>query len=338
MVSEKQKDLIRKNVRYVQFNVPLAPLSYIEIGGKAEVFLEATQSIVHPIKTLCKIAKDESIPVTILGDASNVLISDEGIPGITIHTSGNNVNYSPLNSDISVLTAWCGTRIHFLARKAIEYGFSGLEPFFGLPGTVGGAIYNNAHYKNVEEELIGNRVNKVLFYSLENPGEFLSFYSNEDLKFGYDYSVFHEKRGLILYVSFSLLRKSSKEVEEKSKSYLKDRKKTQPLGYPSSGCIFKNPRLFGNTQDLRPDIPASKLIDQAGLKGCHIGGARVSEKHAAFIINPEKKATAEDVLRLISHIKEKVLNIHGIKLQEEIFFKGDYSYLPKELVPKGEKI
>ena len=197
-----------------------------------------------------------------------------------------------------------------LVKFTLDLGLTGLEPFLGLPGNVGSAVYNNAHFKRVQ--LFGNFVTKIwtIPLALKNMRE-EKCYKQTELQFDYDYSIFQSlpQKELIVVVEIVLKRGNKEEIKKRAEELLKQRKESQPLDLPSSGCIFKNPDCCS----------AGWLIDQAGMKGVKVGGAEVSGKHANFIINPEKMATAQDVLTLINLIKDAVLKKFGILLEKEIF-------------------
>ena len=248
----------------------------------------------NDLKRAIKAAMKLRVPYFILGGGSNVLISDQGFRGIVIKIQNSPacISYTESiagkqskiqNSNKFVfIKAEAGVSMSRLIKFAINHGFSGLEFFLGLPGTVGGAVCGNAHFK-------GKQIKEII-------------YKTE--KFA----------GVILSVVFRLKKGRKESLGQIAKELLDYRKKTQPLKFPSAGCIFKNPESYS----------AGYLIDQCGLKGTKIGGAMISKKHANFIVNL-KRATCSDVLSLISICKEKVRERFEIELEEEIIKVGSFN-------------
>lgn len=315
MLTELQKKELLKLAPNIRFNEPLSWHTYFRIGGPADSFLLYTDSEnIQPLKNVLKFCSDEKIPLTVLGGGSNVLISDSGIRGLVLRLDTNNILAIPPHhkDDSMTIQVLAGCSMQRLAKFSVSLGLTGLEPFLGLPGTVGGAVYNNAHFKR--DQLFGNFITKV--WTIPFPLNSLTkenYYTQEQLKFAYDHSIFQSlpQKEIIITVEITLKKGNKEKIEALAAELLKERQDFQPLDLPSSGCIFKNPN---------PYTSAGELIDTAGLKGFRIGGAEISTKHANFIINPEKKATAEDVLALIAHIKNEVFKRHKVLLEEEIFF------------------
>ena len=297
----------------------LAPQTYAKIGGKAEVYLELSQR-----KTIIEVVafcKKNNIKLTILGGASNVIVSDKGISGLVLHLKNNSFNdlKQTTQNDKHLIRAGAGLKTSLLVKKTVDLGYTGLEFFLGVPGSVGGAIFNNAHYL---EHLISDYVYQVEVVT--QTGEVKTL-NNKECEFGYDSSRFQSSNEVILEVTFALKigsKDKSKELIKKSTQYRAD---TQPLGLPSSGCIFKNTpnsphlkKLFPEFKDRR-FVSAGFLIDRAGLKGVRVGGVEVSTKHAAFFINGGG-GTAADLKKLIKLVKDRVKNKFNVKLEEEIFY------------------
>lgn len=315
MLTEKQKEELLKLAPNIKFDEQLSRHTYFKIGGPAEAFLTYPHFLsFQKLKEVLKFCSDDKIGVTVLGAGSNVLISDKGLPGLVLRLEGSNIVVtSDLSKETPVsLQVLGGCPTQKLVKFSINLGLTGLEPFMGLPGTVGGAVYNNAHFKR--DQLFGNFVTKV--WTIPFPLNSLleeNYYTQDQLGFTYDYSLFQSlpRKEIIVVVEISLKKGNKEEIEALAEKLLEERQNSQPLDFPSSGCIFKNPN---------PYTSAGELIDTAGLKGFRIGGAEVSDKHANFIVNPEKTAAAADVLALIAHIKNEVLRKHGLLLEEEIFF------------------
>ncbi|MBI2057888.1 MAG: UDP-N-acetylmuramate dehydrogenase [Candidatus Yanofskybacteria bacterium] len=316
MLTKEQKEALLKLTSDVKFDEPMSWHTYFRIGGLADAFLAYTDSRnIQPLKNVLKFCTDEKIPLTVLGGGSNVLISDKGLPGLVLRLDTNNIlSSTPYHgTDPVTIQVAAGCPMQRLVKFSISLGLTGLEPFLGLPGTVGGAVYNNAHLKR--DQLFGNFVAKV--WTISFPLDNLmreNCYKQKELAFKYDFSLFQSlpHKEIIFLVEIVLNRGNKEEIEKYAEELLRQRKESQPLDLPSSGCIFKNPDCYS----------ASKLIDEAGMKGVCIGGAEISSKHANFIVNREKKATAQDVLTLIDSIKDAVFKKFGILLEEEIFVMG----------------
>ncbi len=305
------------------FNEPLSRHTYFKIGGPADLFL--TVNTKEELIKVVRLAIQHQLNYFILGGGSNLLFSDEGFRGLIIKnktnqislkgfSGGNNLKPGELKIDKVLIQADSGVMANQLIRYTLNEGYAGLEDFLGLPGTIGGAIYNNSHHLG---KLIGDLVVEV--EALDRQGN-LQKYSQAELGFAYDYSRFHQTKEVILSVTFQLSQGDKQALWAKAEAAVKRRATTQPLGQPSSGCIFKNISLADAMKLGTPNhiCSAGYLIDKAGLKGTRVGGAVVSDKHANFIINTGK-ATAKDVLDLANLIKHKVKQKFGVDLQLEVF-------------------
>lgn len=316
----KLQTLIQQKFAHLrpQFDLPLAPLTYMKIGGPAEVFfdLKKTSDIIEII-SFCHTQK---IPLTIFGGASNVVIVDAGLEGVVIALSNDDYQKSSANQDgKEFVIAGAGFKTALFVRQTVDDGYTGLEYFLGVPGKLGGAVYNNAHYLS---DLIGQFVNRVQVITPQNEVKWLS---QTECGFAYDYSLFHETQDIILQIEFALSQgnlETSKQMIKEATIY---RAQTQPLGEPSSGCFFRNTPNTPQLQQKFPqfaenrEVPAGFLIDKAGLKGQQVGGVTVSQKHAAFLINVGN-GTSNDVQQLAQIIKLRIQEQFGVKLQEEVFF------------------
>jgi len=283
-------------------NVSLKECTTFKSGGKAKYFFTAREKE-ELIKAIL-VAKKMKIPFFIFGGGSNILVADEGFNGLVIKTL--NTNYKILNTKIY---AEAGAPLSLLVREATKNNLTGFEWAAGIPGTVGGAIYGNAgafgkSMKDIVKEI---EVLKIVDCRLQ-----IANLKNRECKFGYRDSIFKRNRNLIiLLVVLQLKRGKRAEIKRKVQEYLDYRRKTQPLNFPSAGSIFKNP----------PGFFAAELIEKCDLKGKRIGGAKISEKHANFILN-FKNAKAKDILKLIKLIKQKVKKKFKIDLEEEIQYLG----------------
>jgi len=297
----------------------LTKQTYFKIGGQAEVYIELNQK--DQIIKVISFCRKNNIKLTILGGASNVVVSDSGISGLVLHLKNDQL--IELNQTIQngkhLIKVGAGLKTSLLIRKTVDLGYTGLEFFLGVPGTVGGAVFNNAHYL---ENLISDHIYQV---EIINELGKIETISADKCEFAYDSSRFHHTDEVILEIIFALKKGSSKESQELIKKATQYRTDTQPLGLPSSGCIFKN---VPNSPELKKLFPMFKnrnfisagfLIDQAGLKGIKVGGVEVSTKHAAFFIN-SGNGTAANLKKLIQLVKKQVRDKFNIKLEEEVFY------------------
>lgn len=304
----------------VLLNEPLRIHTYFKIGGPADLFYIANNA--EDLFKATTVCLRQHVPYFILGGGSNILVSDRGIRGLVIRNRANKIKIQKLMGKVkdrqidvqeAQVYAESGVITNLLVRRTIQEGLKGLEYFLGVPGTIGGAVYNNSHYK---KELIGDRVKVVEVVS--KTGE-KKEYTKSQMKFKYDSSILQKTNEVVLNVTFQLSGGKTGLLWKYAEEFAKMRSDTQPLKYPSAGCIFKNLE----EKDKSTSKSAGSLIDAAGLKGVRIGGAQVSEKHANFIVNTGN-ATAKDVVKLIELIKGKVKNQFGVKLETEIFKVGKF--------------
>jgi len=293
----------------VRTGAPLAPLTTFKLGGPADVLLEAES--VADIRRAVEIARDFWMPVSVLGGGSNILVADAGVRGLVIRVRRGAV----CAIGEGLVRADAGVTINGLVRWTIGRGLASLEAWAGTPGTVGGALYGNAHFhgRNIGDLVAGASVLAAdgRVQELE-PGE---------MEFGYDSSRLQRTGEVVLSADFLVTRGNPELLRETARTSLAYRKRTQPLASPSAGCIFQNP---DPARDRVPEgIPwsAGALVDRAGLKGLQEGGARVSPTHANFIVN-EGTADAQSVRRLIERCKAVVLERFGVHLREEIVYLG----------------
>jgi UDP-N-acetylmuramate dehydrogenase len=290
-------------------NVPLSAYTTFKVGGPAEWLLETRSP--DDITDALRIASRGGVPVTILGGGSNVLIGDRGVRGLVIRPRGGQIE----QVDAERVRADAPVTINGLVRWTIHRGISGLEAWAGTPGTVGGAIYGNAHFGG---RLIGDLVDSVRL--VDRNGETRDL-SRGEMEFGYDRSRLQRTGEVLLSAVFRVFRGEPTALREVARQSLAYRKRTQPLETPSAGCIFQNPER----SEVPAEIPASAgaLVDRAGLKGEARGGARVSQAHGNFIVN-EGRATAADIRTLIDVCRSRVHEQFGITLREEIVYLGDF--------------
>ena len=301
--------LARFGAERVRSEVILAPYTTFKVGGPAEWFFEARTSA--EIIGALRLAHAHEIAVTLLGGGSNVLIGDRGIRGLVIRPRGGVVE----QLDSERVRADSATTINGLVRWTVQRGIAGLEAWAGTPGTVGGAIFGNAHFAG---RLIGELVESVRVASLDGTARDLC---RDEMEFGYDRSRLQRTREVLLSAVFRVSSGDPAALRGVARQSLAYRKKTQPLDTPSAGCIFQNPERA----DVPADIPASAgaLVDRAGLKGATRGDARVSPTHGNFIVN-DGRATAADIRALIDVCRARVAERFGVALQEEIVYLGDF--------------
>ena len=277
---------------------PMLRHTTFKIGGNADVFVEPEN--IGELKFVLKTARDCLVPVFILGKGSNILVSDSGIEGATVSL----LKMNNLSVEGEKIICECGARLAAVCLLAQQNGLSGLEFAYGIPGSVGGALFMNAG-------AYGGEMSDVVegAYCLdENFNE--KYIEKSEMDLSYRHSIFKNNM-IITRVIFSLSKGEKDDILSKMNEILQKRKDKQPLEFPSAGSTFKRPK--GNY--------AGTLIEKNGLKGSCVGGAMVSEKHAGFIINYEG-ASASDVLGLIDKIREKVKEGDGIVLEPEVIFIG----------------
>lgn len=290
-------------------NEPLAPLTTFKVGGPAEWFLHVKNG--DELRTAAAIAREHQVPVTVLGGGSNVLIADGGVRGLVLRVHGGDAR----RTGPTTVRADAGLTINGLVRWTIMRGIGGIEAWAGTPGTVGGAVFGNAHFQ-------GRLISELLeLVTLVTPDGSVTDVPVADMEFGYDYSRLHRTREIVVSADFRVTDGDATALRAVARESLAFRKRTQPLESASAGCIFQNPDA---RRDRVPDgIPpsAGALVDRAGLKGAAEGHARVSTTHANFIVN-EGGATASEIRRLIEKCQREVRDRFGVELREEIVYLG----------------
>ncbi len=280
----------------IRENEPLSSHSTMRVGGPAA--LAAFPTDAKELSALIARAKESGIRHIIVGNASNILFSDKGFDGLVIFTTAMR---SVVWNGASV-TAACGASLTGLAAAATKRGLSGLEFAFGIPGTIGGAVYMNAG-------AYGSQISAVLTASEYLQGDTVYRREAADHAFGYRTSIYRSTDDIILSAEFTLTPGDPDAIAAKANQNMESRRSKQPLEFPNAGSVFKRPEGA---------FPGA-LIEQAGLKGLRIGGAEISEKHANFIIN-KGGATADDILRLTETAQNKVYQKFGILLETEIIY------------------
>ena len=290
-------------------NAPLAPLTTFKVGGPADCLLLAQSA--DELGEAVRTAAAEGVRVTVLGGGSNVLIADAGVRGLVIRLRGTDVS----RIDEKRVRAAAALTINGLVRWTINRGIAGLEAWAGTPGSVGGAIYGNAHFQGRN---IGELVEQVTV--IDTAGG-LEVVPGSEMEFGYDFSRLQRTHEIVVSADFRVSGGDPSVLRATARESLAFRKRTQPLESASAGCIFQNPDP--SRDRVPPGIPASAgaLVDRAGLKGSREGHASVSTTHANFIVN-EGGATAQEIRRLIERCTRAVREQFGVELREEIVYLG----------------
>ena len=309
IMSELYKQL--KDYGHVKINEPLAKHTTFKIGGRASFFIEVKEN--DSLVKLLNFLSENGIEYYILGGGSNILFSDDDFEGVVIKIS--NFKFQISNC---LIEADAGVVLGKIVNEAIKNELAGLEWGAGIPGTVGGAVRGNAGAMGKDISLILEKV------EVWENGEVVK-YGKDDCKFEYRGSKFKKDGGIILRAWFKLEKGDKAEILKTVQGYLKQRSGRYPA-FPSAGSFFQNLDLKnwpGDKKDLLPifierkKIPAGWLIEQCGLKGFSIGGAKVSEEHGNFIINFDH-ASQSDILQVVEAVKEKVYNKYGVALVPEV--------------------
>jgi len=280
------------------FDEPLSKHCTFRIGGNAEVLFvpRSEKALIEAVKT----AISNGIPYRILGNGSNVLISDEGLSGLTIKILGGLTDIIYLGD--GVIGCGAGVQLVKLCLYARDRNLSGLEFAYGIPGSFGGALYMNAG-------AYGGEIKDVLMSvrCYDPATDTIKEIALSDMKYEYRSTPFMENGMIITAGYIRLIPAEKDEITAKMEDLLGRRKDKQPIEMPSAGSTFKRPEGYY----------AAALIDECGLKGYSVGGAQVSEKHAGFVVN-KGGATCRDVLDLMEHIKTTVMNEKGVELTPEV--------------------
>ncbi len=282
-------------------NEPMARHTTFRIGGNADIFVLPSSK--EELAQLLKFAKKNAIPVTILGNGSNILVLDGGIRGMVISFGKP---FSGIEKDGVLIKVGAGATLGAVSLFAASHSLSGLEFAVGIPGSIGGAVFMNAGAYDGEMSQVVHTVTAITF-----DGEIVRYKQNE-MNFGYRNSIFQENKQIICEIELELTEGNPSSIQEKMTDYTRRRMEKQPLDKPSAGSTFKRP----------PGLFAGTLIDETGLKGFSVGDAQVSEKHAGFVVNLGN-ATASDVLKVISEVKERVKARTGVQLEPEVRIIGE---------------
>jgi UDP-N-acetylmuramate dehydrogenase len=296
----------------VRTDVPLAPFTTFRVGGPADLLVETGDT--DELVRLLAIARAAGLAATLLGGGSNVVVGDAGVRGLVVRVHGGWIREAGSGGRVR---ADAGVTMNALVRWTIARGYAGLEAWAGTPGTVGGAIFGNAHYAG---QNISDFVTAAEF--VNGSGDVVEM-PTEHLGFAYDTSRFQASDEFILSAVFALQPGGDPAaLRATAHASLRYRKQTQPLNAPSAGCVFQNPAGRDRVPDGIP-LSAGALIDRAGLRGRGIGGARVSTVHGNFIVS-DGTATAADIRALVRLCQAEVRRQFGVDLREEIRWVGEF--------------
>lgn len=292
---------IIENIRESEIlvNEPMKRHTTFRIGGPADIFIKVKS--IEDLKNIVKIAKKGQKNITVIGNGSNILVKDKGIRGIVLKLELDNIFIDGTKIEVEA-----GVPLSKVCIEAQKNNLTGLEFAYGIPGTIGGAIYMNAgaYGKEMKEVVINTT---YLDEKLD-----IKTITNAEQQFSYRQSIFMKKNVIILSTTLSLQIGIKEEIKQKMDEYLNLRKSKQPLNFPNAGSTFKRGKNY----------ITSKLIDEVGLKGYNIGDAMVSNIHAGFIVN-KGNATAEDVLKLVKYIQTTIKNQFNYDIELEIKILGE---------------
>ncbi len=288
------------------FDEPMSRHTTFRIGGPADALLRPQDA--GEVRRAAAVCREHALPLFVLGGGANILVSDRGIRGVVLDTSGLN-GIEPVGAGREALRAGAGASMDSLCRRALEAGLAGLAAFAFMPGSVGGSIWMNARCYEVS---VSERLESV--EALDEDLE-VRRHPVRPEDYGYKRSPFQGRRSIILSGTFRLRRGEPARIREEMEARRRDREAKGHFLYPCAGSVFKNNREFGR--------PTGQIIDSLGLKGCRIGDAEVSRLHANIIVN-RGNARAADVLALIRLAEERVREAYGLRLEREILLVGDW--------------
>ena len=298
-------------------NAPLAPFTTFKIGGPADLLYESQSA--GELCQAVRLCREHGIPHFLLGRGANILIGDRGFRGLVIRNTARHFEVRPEKHQLWVESG--ATVYPDVIETAVSAGLSGLEHYVGIPSTVGGALWQNLHFLSPPPE----RERTMFIEEVLHSAELLTEENERKtvdkgyFRFGYDYSILHDRQDVVLAATFQLAPGDEKRMREIVDANLQWRSERHPPleppseAEPSAGSIFK--KIEG--------VGAGRLIDECGLKGLRIGGAEITHRHANIIIN-RARARAADVRALIDHVQETVERETGHRLEPEISFIGDF--------------
>lgn len=284
--------------RQILLQEPMAGHTTFRIGGPADCLLQIENE--EQLKNVQRYLSLVEVPFFVVGNGSNLLVSDRGYPGVILQIGAG---MSCIRAEGERLIVQAGALLSQAAKAALEHGLTGLEFASGIPGSVGGGVVMNAGAYGGELSQVVTQVNAV-----NREGESLEF-DRDVMEFGYRTSVLRKKPFTVTSVTFTLQPGSREQIQARMEELAARRRQKQPLEYPSAGSVFKRPEGYF----------AGKLIMEAGMRGYQVGGARVSDKHCGFIVNTGK-ASAGDVLDVICEVRQRVKERFGVDLETEIVY------------------
>ena len=295
------KELFKSKIKNILIDEEMKNHTSFKIGGPVDIMAlpDSQEEIIRAIE----IARENKIPYMIMGNGSNMLVRDAGIRGLVIKL---NENFNRLEVKGNILSCQAGALLSTASRMALKNSLKGMEFASGIPGALGGAMTMNAGAYGGEMKDIVKRV-KVLDRDLK-----VSWLDREAMNFGYRTSRVKEEKLIVLEVEFELEPGSYEGIEAEMKRLNEERRRKQPLEYPSGGSTFKRPSGYF----------AGKLIDDSGLRGVRYRDAQVSEKHCGFIVN-RGQASCQDILSLVATVQKTVRDKFGVELEREIMLIGD---------------
>lgn len=285
----------------VEPNAPMSKYTSFKAGGKADLLI--TPDSISSLREIICFCKENGISYFILGNGSNVLVRDSGFDGAVIRL-GANISKIVLKDENTII-AEAGASLKSICMFALEHSLTGLEFAYGIPGTLGGAVYMNAGAYGGEMKDALHSVSHI-----DSEGNFGTL-TKDELDLSYRHSVYSENGFTVTSAEIVLQKGNYDEIKAKMNELMSKRKEKQPIEFPSAGSTFKRPDGYF----------AGTLIEECGLKGKAVGGAEVSTKHAGFIIN-KNKATATDILDLIKFVQDTVFEKHGVNLEPEVKIIG----------------
>ena len=291
---------------------PMSQHTTFQIGGPADVMVRpATPAALVRALDICALAQ---VPVTVVGNGSDLLVSDRGIRGVVVLLRDN---FAAITVEGARVTAQAGALLRDVALAAADAGLSGLEPLWGIPATVGGACFMNAGAYDASTADVLESIEAYVPGPVDASGAraagALRRFTRDELAMGYRTSRVATDGLVVVSATFALAPGNAAQIRADMDTYQQRREEKQPLDMPSAGSTFKRPRGYF----------AGKLIMDAGLRGARVGGAQVSEKHCGFVVNTGG-ATADDVCRLIKHVQDEVRSQFGVELEPEVRRVGEF--------------
>ena len=303
MINEKFIEACRKFLKPEQLllDAPMREHTTFEIGGPADCLIKPAS--MEETQQILRLVKEYELPLTFVGNGSNMLVSDKGIRGVVVNFADT---FNAIRVEGTKMTVGAGALLKDIAEAAAQHSLAGLEFACGIPGSIGGAVFMNAGAYGGETKSVVKAVRAVT-----RDGE-VKTYGLDELELGYRHSIFQTNGEAIVEVELELTLGSEEEIRASIADFTQRRESKQPLEMPSAGSTFKRPEGYF----------AGTLIDQTGLKGLSVGGAQVSTKHAGFVVN-KGGATAADVINLIHEVQKRVKEAHGVELQPEVRLIGE---------------